>query len=736
MTKSDIIKSLDPSLTFYRFNQLTRKREELYEDFIKIDEPHEISEQWVSFSGNVVKELLEVIKLTKRYLDRLIDGIRRGKESPAKNDLSNVKQLTEFWLDLSIMSYLYSTIEKRGVFGLAGNKKITQGYIETKRSFDDLIILAFQTGREFFTPASLMALGELLFLKQEKTRLDFIDEIKEDNELKNEIMGDYDLKQASFLLTRVKDRLMKSSKSWWFKDPVGIKEATDHALSHIDSMGVNWGSCSSDLIKKGLDFAEKEYPSAKSFSDLSLAQHFKTLGIEALISRQNNLAASYFDKAVELTKPLGVEDIDLKESSGFWGDSIQNQYLIYEQMSHLSKISVDYEDVINKLKDNKTDEVLEILEAGLTNIENILSLGDLAYISSVAITYESVFLYTQEQIKLRKECSEIIPFVEKTVNSVANRLHKATGQYIKNWKRVLKKGNENLDVLQDIVKDIEYPLMALLILPPNHEDVLHSVLELIAIGNATESIRLSIKADAVFGKNPVKEMLIRAKAYQHSTQAIKTLDNNKDKDPEMIFIIDKVLKPLQFSSLLRGLIAEIQLRSAVLQYEFVNSIGSLLGNSGLLRKTGDVGELDAEKIRAFQNSVQELKLAGDAIMVNQEQFKIYSDSVNWSLIENLVAFSNGLHLIIDVVKESSKALRTSDVDDMIDAWDKAKNLAYQASESISKAQSKQSEQISTQVYSLAQLLGTFENNARSRSPIDDFPVLGIIELLQTLVMGI
>ena len=736
MTKSDIIKSLDPSLTFSRFNQLTRKREELYEDFIKIDEPHEISEQWVSFSGNVVEELLEVIKLTKSYLDRLIDGIRRGKEGPASDDLGNIKQLTEFWLDLSIMSYLYSTIEKRGVFGLAANKKITQGYMETKRSFDDLIILAFQTGREFFTPTSLMTLGELLYLKQEKTRLDFMDQIKEENEQKNEILGDYDLKQASFLLTRVKDRLMQSSKSWWFKDPVGIKEATDHALSHIDSMGLNWASCSSDLIKKGLDFAEKEYPSAKSFSDLSLAQHFKTLGIEALIARENDQAASYFNQAVELTKPLGVEDIDLKSNSGFWGDSIQNQYLIYEQMSSLSKISVDYENVIGMLKENKSDESLEILETALTKIENILSLGDLAYVSSVAISYESVFLYTQEQIKLRKECSEIIPFVEKSIKSVANRLHKATDQYIRNWKRVLKKGNENLDALQEIVRDIEYPLMALLILPPNQENVINSVLELIAIGNATESIRLSIKAETVFGKNPVKEMLIRAKSYQHSTQAIKTLDGDKEKDPEMTYIIDKVLKPLQFSSLLRGLIAEIQLRSAVLQYEFVNSIGSLLGNSGMLQKSGDITELDTEKILDFQNSVQELKMAGDAIMTNQEKFKTYSDTVNWSLIENLVAFSNGLHLIIDVVKESSKALRSSDVDDIIDSWDKAKNLAYKASESISKAQSQQSEKLSTQVYSLAQLLGTFENKARSRSALDDFPVLGIIELLQTLVMGI
>jgi uncharacterized protein Yka (UPF0111/DUF47 family) len=326
--------------------------------------------------------------------------------------------------------------------------------------------------------------------------------------------------------------------------------------------------------------------------------------------------------------------------------------------------------------------------------------------------------------------------VEKSISSVANRLHKATDQYIRNWKRVLKKGNENLDALEEIVKDIEYPLMALLILPPNQEDVIHSVLELFAIGDATESIRLSIKAEKVFGKNPVKEMLIRAKSYQHSTQAIKTLENNKEKDQEMTFIVDKVLKPLQFSSLLRGLIAEIQLRSAVLQYEFVNSIGSLLGNSGMLQKSGNVGELDTDKIQEFQNSVQELKLAGDAIMANQEQFKIYSDTVNWALIENLVAFSNGLHLIIDVVKESSKALRSSDVDDMIDAWDNAKNLAYKASESISKAQSPQSEKLSTQVYSLAQLLGTFENKARSRSEIDDFPVLGIIELLQTLVMGI
>ncbi|MHA2504592.1 MAG: hypothetical protein ACXAE3_17190, partial [Candidatus Kariarchaeaceae archaeon] len=293
MSLSDI----DENLVFSRFGTLVRKKDLLYSDYIQIDEPDEIGTKWVEFSSEVVQDLLNVVNLTKSLFERLVDELRRGEGQPSSEELERIKHLTEFWLDLSVISYLYSTIEKRGVLDQPGLNKYTMGYVDTKKSLDELTLLAFQAGQDFFTLQSRIVLGEALSLNMEKKLLDFAMDLQTGEDIVNQTLGGYDKNQALFLMNRVFSKLLSSSSNWWFLDPIGLHSASEHAISHITSMREHWSKSTSDLVEKGNRFYENQYHIATITSNVSLAQHYRKLAIAALETRSNDIAAEYFREA-------------------------------------------------------------------------------------------------------------------------------------------------------------------------------------------------------------------------------------------------------------------------------------------------------------------------------------------------------------------------------------------------------------------------------------------------------
>ncbi|MDH5645837.1 MAG: hypothetical protein OEZ01_07505, partial [Candidatus Heimdallarchaeota archaeon] len=375
------LENLDPKLVFARFGDLARKRESLYSDFIEIDEPEEIGNAWVSFSSVVVNDLLSVINLTKSLFERLVDELRRSNEEPEPSDLNRIQKLTEFWLDLSVIAYLYATVEKRGVLNQPGTGTNSLGYIEAKKSIDQLILLAFQAGQEFFSIDARITLGEVLALDQEKKRLDYLEILsEEENDMKNKILGSYDYNQTRFLMTRLQKRMINSALSWWWSDAISMHSLAEHALSHLDSCKNYWSKCSSDLFEKGLVFHQQQFPIIKIYSSVSLAQHFRRLGLAALKVRGNAVASEYFYQAAELTASMGMENLGIVEKIELWEPSIPEQYLIYTQMSYLSTISSKYHSILRYIKDNKIDEIKILVPEILENISRILSFGDLAYV--------------------------------------------------------------------------------------------------------------------------------------------------------------------------------------------------------------------------------------------------------------------------------------------------------------------------------------------------------------------
>ncbi|OLS28838.1 MAG: hypothetical protein HeimC2_04390 [Candidatus Heimdallarchaeota archaeon LC_2] len=743
MTKGSSKKSkskknkLDSRLVFDKFHQLSVRRNALYSDYIEIDEPDEIGNAWVEFGDAVVSGLLQVIELTKSLFERLVDEFRRSSDSPDPESLVKVKNLTDFWLDLSVVSYLYATIEKRGVLGQPGTNKNSRGYIDTKKSIDELIVLAFQSGNEFFTQEARIILGEVLALNQEKKRLDFFDEIQEDSMKERYLLlGLYDQQQAGFLMTRVHDILNKSGKSWWWQDAIGMHSAAEHAITHINCMMENWKKSSSDMFEKAQVFHKITYPIAKISSDVALAQHFKRISMAALHARGTSISSEYFDKAVKLTSSFGIDNLGLGEGMLVWGKSVPEQNLIYTKMKTLATISSNYQSIIRYLNDGRTDEIKVLIPELLEELSGIFSHGDVAYVSSVAVAYETVFAYILEQLESETDIKKILIFVEKRLLTIAERLHKASHQITIRWYKVASRNLSDVTSLSKIVSEIELPLMALYILPPDNEIVIPIASELRVVKIATEALKVGELADKEFGQNPVKEMLMRSKIYQLALEAQSLLEFIETKETKTG--IENVLIPLAQTALLRGLIAEIQLRTAVLQYQFINSIAPILENSTLAKpeQTAMI-KMDNEILDHFRKSLDELSIAAIAIIEHKAPVNIGGQPLNWNYINKIQYYALGLVEIINSVKESIIAVSASKdgIEDAIQSWSEAKDYSFKAADLVAKAKSKDSENLAQQVYSLAQIYNGFENNKRSRKDTGAFPVEGLVELINALVMG-
>jgi len=726
---------LNPNLVFAKFGELAKKRELLYIDFIEIDEPEEIGTTWVEFSGEVVQDLLEVVDLTKSLFERLIDEIRRSNQEPSKEELGRIKNLTSFWLDLSVISYLYATIEKRGVLDQKGKNAYSMGYVNTKKSLDELTLLAFQAGQEFFKLESRITLGEALSLNMEKKRLDFISDLGQSDDLRNEILGEYDKNQALFLMTRVFGRLLESSESWWFLDPIALHSASEHALSHIDSMRNHWSKCTSDLVEKANRYSQNQIPIATLSSKVALAQHYRRLAMSALESRANEIAANYFSQAAQLTSTLELENVTDLETIDIWDKSIPDQHLIYTQMMHLATISADYQQIITLLETNEISKVKELLPNVLDKLSTLLAEGDLPYISSVAVAYETIFAYISEQIQQGGELKNIIAFVKNRIKTVGARLHKASRQMVKNWMKVVRKDSSNITILEDLIANIDYPLMAILILPPQSE--ISSSKELTSIQMVTEALAVSTKAEEEFGKNPVKEMLMRAKTFELSQKALTEI--SQVTDSMTVSEVKSILEPVGRNAFLRGLIAEIQLRTAVLQYHYVNRIAPIIENSALNSfGAGKPALHDKEELEIFIDSLKELQLATHEVRSHRSPINIGGAPLNWDYIDKLYFYSSGLLKILQAINHAIAAASTSkkEIEDAVTNWDAAKTLTFEAADIIVKEGSQEAEGISQQVYTLAQILYEYENKKRERREVNQFPVDGIVELVSTLLMGL
>ncbi len=734
------VENLNSRLIFAKFGELVNHQRELYRDYNEIDEADEINRDWKEFSKTVVDHLINIQKLTESLYKRVTDEIKRRPGETSPEDIARLRDITSFWLDTSIVSYLYTTIQKSGVLKQAGLEKKPMGYYYTKKSLDKINLIAF-TDTAFFDEESLKTIFSIISLDQQKKELILLDEIQDHPELKTELLERYNRGQAEFLLNDVRKRIAEGAVLWWWKDPIAMHSAVEHGIFHLESMKKQWDQINTAITMDSSEYYDNTYNKVKLRSNVYLSQHYRRIAEEAMKSGALGVASEYFQEAKEIVLKQGEQSLVSEDFIDGWStQTIQEQYLTYGLVQSLCKVSLSVQKILYHLKDDDLEPIKIILEESLDQTKDILTKGDQPYLSSVALMYDTILTYMQERLKhpTKKGMKETLDFVNDRLNMGAKRLESATNSISKQWKHAFVNFGQDISLLNNILKDVDQLKFAVLTLDQdeNRKHKLHTQLESMKL--ATEAHGLVFYADKLFGKNPVKELLIRAKAIHLAYNALTCC--NLEAHTDFLAEMKTYLNPIMQYSLIRGLIAEVQLRTALLQFTFINTVAQILENSNLSKgkKVLSSSSRDSEELSKFKESAEDIAIAADTLLQVKAPIKINGQDINFLYFSTLSRSMRALTKIIDLLSLSMEAYQpkgTINRSKIISAIDEAGKKAFEAATILGETEDEKTKKLAEQIYMIGQMFNQVETALRDGKDVpEDYPLVIILDIIQNMVM--
>lgn len=742
----EISKNLSKKLVFTKFGELSAKQKQLYTDYLMIDEAAEINKGWLDFSSDVVNHLLSILSLTKSLFERILDEFKRQPDKISDEDTIRIQSITDFWLDLSMMAYLYSTIQKSGVMKQQGTNKRPPEYFDTKIFLEQLTQLSFSNAAFFSTDARL-TLFEILKLDELKLRIlmikdEQLSEIISSDEF-SEILGQYDQGQALFLLNNVRIRISESFYHLWWQDPIAMNASVEHGLFHLEQMKKTWQNTSSNVSMPAIAFYQQAHLKSKLMSDAYLSLHYKTLGINALKKLDYEIAASYFRQAREITTSIGKDAVVLLDRIESWSNvTVKEQLQIYRYLESIANVVLIYDKLMNVLakEDSEVKEIQKEIERALDILANLMKVGDLPYLSQVAFMFETVFIYLNERLDEapifdRNKC---LFFINQRFFSLIERFSIASKQITKEWIQGIKEDPNDVKRLYDLTRNLDFLQFSFLLIPEKSEDILALVAEIDAIQLATDTMASNNIANEEFGRNPVKELMIRAKGFYLVQEAIHSCNVGTHK--EMLNELNTLLEPIGLNALLRGLIAEIQLKTALLQFQFFNYVAPVIQNS-VLSETPILqmsSQFDISALEKYKTAIDEIAITVTTLLKYKVPISIKGSPVNWQYFSILNSSMQALNPLIDATINSIDAMRPSETkkrNDRIAHWSTAKEKAKVASELIAKIEDQETAQLSVSLYNFSQLFREYEQKVRDGKEVTQFPTKMLLDLIQKLSIG-
>ena len=253
-----VVDEIGEQSTFERFVAMVALRDQLYDDFIEIDELNEIGEQWINFSEECVKSLVSFFALTET-LSKRFDKEYRVLDPSIPEEMEKkyilgekLEKQVELLFQGSLLLYVYSSIRNKGVFGVKTTGYSPEGYIRSKEILDNITDLFFE--EKTYSLASISSLlGSLVKLEQKKRLIPYLKqetEKVESTELPEQVrveLGKYDQMQGIFLLEQLVPFIKDLSKTWWWEDPISLHYVASHALDHFNSAINHWENQAGEL---------------------------------------------------------------------------------------------------------------------------------------------------------------------------------------------------------------------------------------------------------------------------------------------------------------------------------------------------------------------------------------------------------------------------------------------------------------------------------------------------------
>ncbi|MCE7740469.1 MAG: hypothetical protein GPJ50_13930 [Candidatus Heimdallarchaeota archaeon] len=762
------LSSLD-TRPFNKFVEMELERDNLYRSFTTLDEPKEISTAWIIFAESCAQNLSSINSLADMAIERLYDVFLEVKETNKNplplhhllyGDFSNqLMALNQFELQLGVLTYVYSQVRNRGVFGFSPSTSQYIYYITAKKSIDRILYRVLyneipEASTPSLTPAPIIGdilnvLMPLVQLENMKRLLPIYDNLPDSDKDLGVLMvkSEYDYLQGVTLLSNIIDVSKKAAQDFWWADPISEISILNHAKEHFETTVEIWNKSPETQGKRAITIQKEFLPIVEAHSSLSLVQHFKLLANGALESGDLKHASKYYAKALkEYKKACDL----LEQTENSEGQKIQKQYQQEESelkiLHILTKLGLKHTIIVEKLYEQKTEEAL----LACVDIEKLLGeiegTGSLPYIYGVSVAYSSASTIINEL--LQQDLSHL-NIIDRLVSQFSFPLKSMSSALSEVNLSFLKVNDENprasFTELQELDEKLSYLEKAIELLPSFIPERDHQRKKVHAIRYYVKSLISENKVYLFADNNIVLDLILRSRAHYFAKKAEQSMIGIKKQEKELKNLINE--RMIETKTV--GMVTESSLLTLGLQSTYKNVLRKFIEEMiGVTIESEELPEFLAEAVEKQFAEMTEFHELMDLILLDTQELiatsknvSIKGNEINWDFVKRRNIFGpvikkmyEGLQGVIlgelyAIVKKPSKASSK---------YTKSSKNFYEVSETLGKIAEYLEEQkeMPKMIYTFSLFCRENSKAIRDRRKRQPVPYPEIVSILDYLLLNL
>lgn len=755
--------SLLETRIFNKFVEMEMERDELYIEFTKLDEPHEISSKWIEFAESCSKNLSSINNLASMAFDRLSNArAAEDKDNPIPlhtllhGPIANqMMSLTDFQLNLSILSYVYSQVRNNGVFDHEPEDEVYTYYIQAKETLDTILYRIIDDELppikeyETLTPSPtnkdlLKILRPLLHLEHKKRLIPTLYSLpnaKEDPAILSKI-GDYDRLQGETLLSHIVEIAEQSSKDFWWSDPISQLSIVSHAKEHFESVIELWSDIPGDLGKQAMKIENIFLPLVNAQINYFLSNHYRNLADYALESGDLKHHSIYLDNAiekmVEIHKHLGqassipidinkIINLDLKQVKG---------------LARLSRLALYYGQTFKCLSNNDKEGALKSCVNIVAELDKKQSNITTPYLYGIGVNYATA-THLLESL-LDKDYSPL-KLIDMVLSQFSYSLNVLSSILDEMNLKALKVNDDNpslsyqqITAINEKVSSVEKAIELLPDFLEQKTTVLHRVH---SMKDYLQSLLAENKIYLYADSNIVLDLILRAKAHYAAKKASKNLKQIDNKEME------ELLNNRLIETKITGMITETNLALLGIQESYHKKVREVFSEiisfySRLEKPPEFIIESVENQFKDMSDFVELLDLMEidtQELISMKRDVSIKGNEVNWDFIDRRMAF-------IPATKKMFKAIKSIILAELnailkkhlksANHYNEAKSELYEISDILGKVIELlgKREDLHKIVYSMAIFCQENARSVEDRRKRKDVPYKEFVSVLDYLVL--
>ena len=670
--------SLLDTRPFNKFVEMELERDNLYRSFTTLDEPKEISTAWINFAESCAQNLSAINSLADMAIERLFDAsleIKQTNSNPLPlhdllygNFSNQLMVLNQFELQLGVLTYVYSQVRNRGVFGFSPKTSQYIYYITAKESIDKILYRVINNEIPEASTASLTPLPNkhdllnvlmpLVELENMKRLLPIYDSLPDSD--KNlgvmTVKSEYDYLQGVTLLSNIIDVSKKAAQDFWWADPISELSILNHAKEHFESTIEILNKNPETQGSRAITIQGEFLPIVDAHSSLSLVQHFKLLANAALESGDLEHASEYYSRALSEYKKAA--DL-LEKTENLEGQKLHKEFLQEESelkiLHILTKLGLKYSSIVTNLYEQKVEDALKAcvdVEKLLGDIEGAASLP---YIYGVSVAYSSASSIINE---LLEQDLAHLSIIDRLVSQFSFPL-KAMGSALSEIQLSFLKVDDNnprasFKELQGLDDKLSHLEKAIELLPSFIPERDNQRKKIHAIRYFVKSLISENKVYLFADNNIVLDLILRSRAHYFAKKADQSMTGIKKQEKELKNLINE--RMIETKTV--GIVTESSLVTLGLQSTYKNLVRKFIEEMiGVTIESQTLPDFFAESVQTQFTEMTEFHELLDLILLDTKELiatsknvSIKGNEINWDFVKRRNIFGPAIKKMYEAIQ--------------------------------------------------------------------------------------